>query len=301
NVITVDTSSPTPTPTATATATATFTPTPTPTATATATATATFTPTPTPTPTATATATATFTPTPEPTATPTATATFTPTPTPTPTDTPTPTATPTATPIPTATPTPTATPLFAADDFNRADGTLGANWANLVAGGLAISSNKAIGTLGGSNVSGNYRTAESYTADQYSEIAVSATVTPGLWIAPTVRNNADDMYLGLYVGGSPGSTSYMQIYKRISGTYTPFGSPYTCGILPVGTKLRLMVMGSALAFMQDGIVRNLAHDASITSGAPGIAIVGDGAADDWTGGNATFDVKYLSTDSDGVE
>jgi len=62
-----------------------------------------------------------------------------------------------------------------------------------------------------------------------------------------------------------------------------------------------MVVGGTLAFMQDGIVRNLAYDTSITSGAPGIAIAGDGAVDDWTGGNATFDAKYLSTDADGVE
>src|SRR5262249_13226008 len=226
-------------------------PTPTATATATATTTATFTPTPT----ATATATATFTPTPEPTATPTATATatFTPTPTPIPTDTPTPTATPTATPIPTATPTPTATPLFAADDFNRADGTLGSNWADLPEGGLAISSNKAVGTLGGNNVSGSYRVAEAYSDDQYSEITVpTAPITPGLWIAPTVRNSSDNMYLGLYVGGGPSADSYMVIYKRISGTYTQLGGTYTCGMLPVGTKLRLMAMGGTLAFMQDG-------------------------------------------------
>jgi Putative esterase len=147
-------------------------------------------------------------------------------------------------------------------------------------------------------VSGSYRVAETYSDDQYSEITVTAT--PSVWIAASVRNQpGGDLYLGLYVAGGP--SSYMLIFKRISGAYTQFGSPYTCGILPVGTKLRLMVVGGTLAFMQDGIVRNLAYDTSITSGAPGIAIAGDGAVDDWTGGNATFDAKYLSTDADGVE
>jgi hypothetical protein len=93
----------------------------------------------------------------------------------------------------------------------------------------------------------------------------------------------------------------MQIFKRVSGAYTPLGSPATCGVLPVGTKLRLTVAGGTLSFTQDGVVRNLAYDASITSGAPGIAIAGGDAADDWTGGNATFEVEFLSTDSDGVE
>jgi hypothetical protein len=71
--------------------------------------------------------------------------------------------------------------------------------------------------------------------------------------------------------------------------------------LAVGTKLRLTVVGGTLSFTQDGVLRNLAYDASITSGAPGIAVTGGDAADDWKGGNATFDAKYLSTDSDGVE
>jgi hypothetical protein len=149
-------------------------------------------------------------------------------------------------------------------------------------------------------VSGSYRVAETYSDDQYSEITVPAT--PSVWIAASVRNQpGGNFYLGLYYWnfGSP----YMQIFKKGLSVddYTPLGPAFNCGILPVGTKLRLTVVGGTLSFTQDGVLRNLAYDASITSGAPGIAIVGGDAADDWTGGNATFDAKYLSTDSDGVE
>jgi hypothetical protein len=146
-------------------------------------------------------------------------------------------------------------------------------------------------------VSGSYRVAETYSDDQYSEITVPAT--PSVWIAASVRNQpGGDLYLGLYVFN--GASSYMQIFKRISGIYTGFAA-YTCGILPVGTKLRLEVVGGTLAFMQDGVLRNLAYDASIPSGAPGIAICGNDAVDDWTGGNADPEIKYFSTDGNGVE
>ena len=98
-------------------------------------------------------------------------------------------------------------------------------------------------------MSGSYRVAETYSDDQYSEITVTAT--PSVWIAATVRNQpGGDLYLGLYVWN--GASSYMQIFKRISGVYTSLGPAYTCGILPVGTKLRLEVVGGTLAFMQDG-------------------------------------------------
>ena len=108
-------------------------------------------------------------------------------------------------------------------------------------------------------MSGSYRVAETYSADQYSEITVTAT--PSVWIAATVRNQpGGDLYLGLYVGA--GSSSYMQIFKRISGQYTAFGTPATCGVLPVGTKLRLDGGGRYLSFMQDGVVRNLAYDST---------------------------------------
>ncbi len=163
------TSTSTPTPTSTSTATATLAPsatsTPTPTSTPVPTATSTPTATDTPTPTATSAAVPSATPTPTPSATdtptPLATSTSTPTLTPTLAATSTPTAAPTststasptatATPTSTSTPTPTATATATAspafpntvilDNFNRANGGIGANWGGAT-GSYAISSNQ---------------------------------------------------------------------------------------------------------------------------------------------------------------
>jgi hypothetical protein len=193
-------------------------------------------------------------------------------------------------------------PANGADDFNRADGVLGASWSNFSDAGLAISNQVAIGTNGVGSQSGNARIAEAYGSDQYSQIETTSTqLTGGQWIGPSVRaqNNGQDQYAGIYYwnNGSP----LLQIYKRIAGAWTSLGSGYSCGALPAGTKLRLMAVGSTLALMENGVEREAVYDTSLSGGAPGIMAFGTAAADNWSGGNAGFEVHYLSTDANGVE
>ena len=57
----------------------------------------------------------------------------------------------------------------ASDDFNRADGGLGANWTAISDGGMAISSQQVTGTAG--VLTGDMWTAESFASDQYREVA----------------------------------------------------------------------------------------------------------------------------------
>ena len=52
------------------------------------------------------------------------------------------------------------------DDFNRADGGLGASWTAISDGAMAISSQLVTGTAGA--ITGDIRTAETYASDQYS-------------------------------------------------------------------------------------------------------------------------------------
>src|SRR5215469_4364184 len=77
--------------------------------------------------------------------------------------------------------------VSASDDFNRANGSLGANWTAVSDGGLVISSQQVAGTAS-AGVSGDIRTAESYPSDQFSQVQVtSAQLTGGQWIGPMVR------------------------------------------------------------------------------------------------------------------
>ena len=108
----------------------------------------------------------------------------------------------------------------ASDNFNRADGPLGANWTDISDGGLAISSQAVAGTSA-SGTSGDMRTGESYSSNQYSQVEVtSSQLTGDQWIGPAVRiqNGGQDGYLGIYYwnNGSP----ELMLFKRSSGNWT---------------------------------------------------------------------------------
>ena len=90
----------------------------------------------------------------------------------------------------------------ASDNFNRPDGPLGANWTNISDGGLTISSQAVAGT-NASGTSGDIRTAESYSSNQYSQVEVtSSQLTGNQWIGAAVRtqNSGQNGYAGIYTG-----------------------------------------------------------------------------------------------------
>ena len=189
----------------------------------------------------------------------------------------------------------------ASDNFNRADGPLGANWTDISDGGMAISSQAAAGT-NASGTSGDMRTGESYSSNQYSQVEVtSSQLTGNQWIGTAVRmqNSGQDGYAGLYYWnyGSP----ELILYKRSSGNWTQLGNAYSSGPLAAGTQLKLMVVGSTLSFLENGVERIAVYDNSLVNGAPGIIAYGTGKVDNWSGGSAGFEVHYLSTDANGVE
>ena len=187
------------------------------------------------------------------------------------------------------------------DNFNRADGPLGAGWADTSDGGLTISSQVVAGT-NAAGTTGDVRTAESYSSNQYSQIEVTSTqLTGSQWIGTAVRtqNGGQSGYVGLYAwnGGSP----ELMLFKRNSSTnWTQLGS-YSSGPLAAGTQLKLMVVGTTLSFLENGAEKLAVYDNSFSSGAPGIIIYGTATADNWAAGSAGFEVHYLSTDANGVE
>ena len=187
------------------------------------------------------------------------------------------------------------------DNFNRADGPLGANWTDMSDGGLAISSQAVAGT-NATGTSGDMRTAESYSSNQYSQLEVTSTqLTGSQWIGPAVRtqNGGQNGYLGIYYwnNGNP----ELMLFMRSGGNWTQLGSTYSTGPLPAGTQLKLMIVGTTLSFLENGVERIIAYDNSFTGGAPGIIANGSAKADNWSAGSAGFEVHYLSTDANGVE
>ncbi len=189
----------------------------------------------------------------------------------------------------------------ASDNFARANGSLGPNWTAMTDGPLAISSDMVIGTNASGN-SGDIRTAETYTNDQYSTIQVSSTpLTGSQWIGPMVQRPKQRYRpVRRHLSWNSGSPDLM-LFKRISGTWTQLGSAYASGALPAGTQLTLTVVGNTLAFSQNGVIRISATDSSLTGGAPGIMANGTSTAANWSGGSTGFQVDYLSTDSTGIQ
>jgi hypothetical protein len=200
----------------------------------------------------------------------------------------------------TVTCTNSTTTASASDNFNRANGSLGASWTDLSVGGLAITSQTVSGTVP-SGVSGDIRTGESYDSNQYSQIEVTSTqLTGSQWIGAAVRMQAggQDAYVGIYNWNS-GSPNLM-LFERNGGNWSQLGSTYNCGPLAAGTQLRVIAVGDTVAFLENGVERIAVGATDLAGGAPGVFINGTGQADNWAGGRAGFQVDYLSTDANGV-
>ena len=173
------------------------------------------------------------------------------------------------------------------DNFNRANGSLGADWTDMSDGGLAISNEAVIGTKASGN-SGDICTGETFGSDQFSQIELTSTqLSGGQWIGPAVRaqNGGQNLYIGIYCwnNGSP----ELMLFKLVNGNWTQLGSAYPCGPLAAGTQLNLTVTGSTLSFSENGVVEITATDTSLTGGAPAIMAYGTPTADNWVGGDGT--------------
>ena len=174
----------------------------------------------------------------------------------------------------------------ASDDFNRANGGLGANWTAISDGAMSISSQQVIGTVGATT--GATRTAETYPSDQFSQIQVTSTaLSGGQWIAAAVRMQSagQNAYAGLYYWnfGSP----ELMLFERSGGSWTQLGGVYNSGALTAGTQLKLVAAGSTISFLQNGVQRLSVTDTTLTGGAPGIIAFGNSTADNWSGGSGT--------------
>ena len=185
----------------------------------------------------------------------------------------------------------------ASDDFDRADGPLGPDWTDLTDGGLAISSGAVVGQA--EQVTSDMWTAGTFTSDQYSQVVVTSTqLSGGLWVGPAVRMQSDGQgaYVGTYYwnNGSP----ELMLFLRNGGGFKLLGG-YPSGPLAAGTRLKLVAVGNTIAFLENGVLRIGVSDSTLTGGAPGIMAFGHAMADHWSGGNAGFQVSYVSTDAQG--
>ncbi len=172
-----------------------------------------------------------------------------------------------------------------ADNFNRANGSLGAGWTATSDGAMVIAGNVAQG--GSSGNTGEIRTGETYSSNHFSQIQVASQPSGGQWIAAGVRlqNGGQNGYAGLYFAnyGNP----ELMLFKRTNGAWSQLGSAYASGTLATGTQLTLSAAGPSLTFSLNGAAAISVTDSTFTGGAPGILAFGTTTADNWAGGDVS--------------
>ena len=143
------------------------------------------------------------------------------------------------------------------DGFNRADGAIGANWAN-IENSLVVVSNRA----GGSSAATNVASATTPTAgnDGYAQVEVATVGGTSMGIMARMPGTvAHTGYLWRYSGTA------CQLFKVVAGTATALGTAYTATLTAPFT-LRIEVSGSTITGYVDGVQRQQVTDTGLTTG-----------------------------------
>lgn len=164
----------------------------------------------------------------------------------------------------------------ASDDFNRADGGLGANWTTM-ASGLTISSNQVVSSGSPAEV---FRSAEAFADDQFSQVKV-VSGAGNAWLVLHVRVQDALNYYAAYSQAAFNGT--VLIFKFVAGS----GSVLASGSLSTGTDgdtVKFEAVGTSLRYYQAGGLELSASDSTYTSGSPGFGAYSQYVVDDWAGG-----------------
>lgn len=199
--------------------------------------------------------------------------------------------------------------LVQTDNFNRA--SLGANWAQLapVNGNIAIfSSTYVSGGNGGpddSRQSARWVGSGTFTADQYSELAISnlSDLNTDYGMGVICRASADtdagrDYYEAVVLATVGASTRTVRLGKYVNGTYTQLNSATMAWAN--GDRIGLECEGTTIRATKNGVALGGSYtqtDTSLSSGQPGVSGAGSDIihGDDWEAGNmaAPLPVAWL--------
>ncbi len=171
------------------------------------------------------------------------------------------------------------TPAFV-DDFNRANGALGANWSVLNGASLTVVSNEAA----------------SPDANTNHMKTVAVVSSSNMYAQATMKTSGASLGVGARFPSSASETGYVWRYNGTdctlfvvsAGSFSSIGSAYTA-TLSVGAVLRIEVEGTAIRGYVDGVLRASATNSTVTSGGNGSLRIGGtaGRLDDYSIGLLT--------------
>ena len=182
------------------------------------------------------------------------------------------------------------------DDFNRADGAMGANWTTFAEGGgvtaPTILSNQLVGNVpSSSGESGALWNANTFANDQFAEFTVGTTaLASSKWMGLITRAvDIDHYYLLIYFNN--GGTPTLWIFaKTANNTYTSGASTSIGSFLSPGDVVRMEVSGTVVTGYVNGVSKVGWNDTSNTypSGTTGVTFFDNstgGSVDSWSGGD----------------
>ena len=143
---------------------------------------------------------------------------------------------------------------------------------------------------------------DKYSGDQYSQIEIdSVSAAAATWwagVAVRIRDGGRGAYVGICKTGH--GKSELILCKRIHGRWIRLGRTYHTGRFADGTQLRLVALGSTIAFKENGIIRIAASDNSLSDGTPGAMVNGTETKRKLSVGSAIYEINHLSDDSRGI-
>ena len=179
--------------------------------------------------------------------------------------------------------------VVATDNFNRADGALGANWAEAASAYVdnvpAILSNQAKAGGEGTYDNAVFYTAGTFANDQYAKITMATLPASGnSYFGALVRGSSTDFVWCQYLRQSGSNKN--RLYWFNAGAYTLIAQQNTTTFATNDT-IELEVEGTTYTMYKNGVSILSGSNASTpATGKPGFSMYDvDERFDDWEGGD----------------
>lgn len=166
------------------------------------------------------------------------------------------------------------------DNFNRADGGLGANWTTFI-NALTISSNTVVGTTS-SVYNGGFYSAVAFSNDQFSEATVTTFTQayPGLGIRLSAAGGGRG-YVVIFDAGA------VYVERFASGANQADIASFSASLV-AGDVIRAEMTSTTITVKLNGASLGTITDSNYADGSPGIVLLDNGASgralDNWSGG-----------------
>ena len=183
-----------------------------------------------------------------------------------------------------------ASGLTVSDNFNRADGGLGANWTTVAGTAAPTIANQVLQPGTANTLNSAYWSANTFGSDQYVQATMPASSGNNFGPGIAVRLSSSKGYF-LWYGNSSNEVSIWRM-DSVSG-WTELTQSSALTVNAATDVWKLQAVGSTISAYQNGTRVAQATDPNITTGAPGVWMYyGNNRISNWSGGDVTSAPTY---------